>query len=347
MALTPSIIGPTSRQYFADLTNSVLMQGRLEADDAWRQAYHSQMAKTWAYYGNNRGEMEGDIRKKANEHPADYANKPKSTIALVDRAVQQYVANVYGLPVLRTVPNYPEFEKQIIEINHGVPDRRNVYRKLQIATEIAGTSFVIPRIRSNGQLDFDIYTMDQMYPTLDPLTGELVGMALETVLDLADTSITRTEAWTNDGWIVYEDGKLLEQGDNPYGRIPGVVFRAEDAGMLWWGSSRAMKLVDANRDINEMRTDLRALTTDQAASLLVITGVDGELGDEVLAVVGANRYTTLPEGCDAKYIMPDVPTDKILQVLDSFIDQALRDGALITITKDGKSPESGFGMVVR
>jgi len=189
--------------------------------------------------------------------------------------------------------------------------------------------------------------MDQMYPTLHPITGELIGLALETIIDQGATATQRLEAWTEDGWMVFENGKVLEEGINPYGRIPAVIFRAEDGGDLWWGTSRAMKLVTPNRDINEMYTDLRTLTREQSASLLVITAVDGEEGEDTLAVIGANKYVTLPEGSDAKYIRPDAPIDDIMTAINEFMTQALRDGAIIEVTKEGKTPESGFGMTIR
>lgn len=345
--ITPSFTGATSNEYFASLAEKILAQGVLDGSNAWRQAMTSKIEKTWQYFYNSRSTMEGDIRRLPNEHPNDYRNKPKQTIALVDRAVQQYISNVYGLPALRTVPNYPEFESEIKKFNMGLPDRGNRYTKLQTTTEIAGTAAAVPRVRNNGSLDFDIFSMEQIYPTLDTLTGELIGLALETIIDTTLRPIVREEAWTADGWQVWEDGKLIEEGSNPYGRIPAVVFRAEDGGQFWWGLSRAMKLVEPNRDINEMLTDLATLQRDQTSSLLVITGVDGELGEDIIATIGVNRYATIPDGTDAKYLTPDVPLDSIKNMIMFRIDQALKDGAIVEVVKEGKTPESGFGMSIR
>jgi len=346
MAITPSLTGATSSDYFASIANKILVQGRLEGEQSWRLAMASKIERTWQYFYNNKSTLEADIRRHPNEHPNDYQAKPKHTLSLVDRAVQQYFSNVYGLPVLRLVPNYPEFESVVKEINQGL-DRKNRYRSIQISTEIAGTTAVIPRAREDGSIFYDIYTMEQMFPSLDSLTGDLTGLSLETITDFHDKSVSRIEAWTADGWAVYEDGKLIEQNDNPYGRIPAVIFRAEDGGALWWGISRAMKLVDANREVNEMFTDLASLQRDQTASLLALSGADGEQGEEMLAVVGNNRYVSLPEGVQAQYLTPDVPLENVMKVLQYRIDQALKDGAVIEVSKEGKTPESGFAMSIR
>ncbi|MBI4330429.1 MAG: phage portal protein [Chloroflexi bacterium] len=144
------------------------------------------------------------------------------------------------------------------------------------------------------------------------------------------------ELWTADRFAVYMDQALVEEGPNPYGFIPFVVFPNLREPKKFWGLSDIPTLMEPQRELNRALSQLSRILELSGNPIAVLENV--ESSQDIAVQPGA--VWNVPE--DAKAYLLDLLQGGGVRLHIDYIDllyRALHDTA--------ESPRAAFGGVER
>jgi hypothetical protein len=152
------------------------------------------------------------------------------------------------------------------------------------------------------------------FPLLAWLGGG--GRAAErTALADPAAAVTVVETWTERGFRLAVDGRVVRDGPNPYGVIPFVHVPNLPAPNEFWGRSDLVDVIPLNRELNERMSDQADVIRYHADPPVVFRGVE----DHDAITVGPGSVWDLPRDADVKLLewhgQPVAVQDHINQVL--------------------------------
>ncbi|MDQ6693050.1 MAG: phage portal protein [Chloroflexota bacterium] len=105
------------------------------------------------------------------------------------------------------------------------------------------------------------------------------------------------EEWTPREWSLRVGGVTIDEGLNPYGEIPYVLFPNLRVPGEFWGEGDLVDIMELNRELNK-RVSVFSLLLDVAGN--PIATITGATPEETAGLrVGPNQLWTLPEGASA------------------------------------------------
>jgi len=109
--------------------------------------------------------------------------------------------------------------------------------------------------------------------TVDPLAIRQQEQYYPQVLQTDQRSPAITEVWTADRWQVWHDGALVEDGANPYGFIPYVLYPNVRRPKQFWGESDLAPVREPCIELNRAVTQLSSILEVSGNPITVLEGV--------------------------------------------------------------------------
>ncbi len=138
--------------------------------------------------------------------------------------------------------------------------------------------------------------------------------------------------WTPESWKdIGEDGELIEEGENPFGRVPFAPCIFRETGDPVIGESLLASIANVNREIFNLSSMLSEILYRQTFSQLVAEGSAHEYGEGGdIGRLGTSSIFLYPEGRKAPgFINPDGGQAKLLMdQIDQLVDEIYRLASL-------------------
>jgi hypothetical protein len=333
-----------------------------------RSVEKKQIGKAWDFYY---GYQEQYIRQYRGETEDDFKDKDKPTFNYTRAIIDEYVRGVFGKPVIvgfaednGAGKKHQEVWDKIVEplaFFDAIPFLKQVQR----IAEISNTCFVMVRHNAaTGTTYFEDIRGEFVTFLPDPENPKDIGTVIINYLyDTGDLNperrlMRRIEIWDRKNWAIWlysptmKEYKLVEQGSNPYGFIPGVRFQPQQDDNTFYGISTVNDIVTINEVYNNLWTALVRISIFQSFSILVVT-TDGTL-DVIVAPTRFIKFEKSREGTrssDAKYISPEAKINEVEKVLMSLKNElqnfAHVPGEVMSSAGTSQAPQSGYALRIK
>ena len=324
-----------------------------------RQKDIAEIGKSWDYYN---GDQEQYVKQYRGEDDDDYRDKDKATFNYTKLIVDEYVAGVFGKPILvkfekdADTKRWEEITKPISFVNQ-IP----FMKKVQRIAEVSETCVTMIRYDPVKKLPFfeDIRGEFVSFIPRDDNPKEIGVLVISYVYDtgIPDPKMRfmeRVELWSDEKWEIWannpisKDREKVAGGKNPYGMIPAAIFRPEEDDNSFYGKSATRDVVLINEIYNNLWTALMRISVMQSFSILVVTS-----DNEISIQVAPTRYIKLPEveTADVKYITPQAKIEEVRKVLLS-LKEDLQDFSRVpqsVFASQGNkgAPQSGYALKIK
>jgi len=287
--------------------------------------------------GDQRG-MESVISYSARDNDATYASKPKLVALETKTVLEEYLNGTAYLLKNREVVGDSSFDLSFYTKNLDLAD-------IQRQLEIAGTLAIRPVV-SDGEIWFECFSEEQLVPEVNERTKKLESLGVLYKKGGEDV----LEVWDRESFAIAKGSKVIEEGENPYGQIPFIIFRANKRSDSWFGKSDLASIVENNNQLNKLLTELLQLMHDYSYSIFVLEGFNQESpnaeGEEPNAMLRDLSYEggilTVPPGSTLKAVSPSANIDSVVNAIDA-IRQKIRRDAFIPEIADSEY-SSGFAL---
>jgi len=265
----------------------------------------------------------------------------------VVRKIIRNLAQVYNQDAKRRIEG-TEADKAIfaeIETTASLPVLMKQANRL---SKLLGTVLLRPVWRG-GRMTLDLLTPD----ILDVSWGDTPHDLQEVVITANDPSGQATEVtfsrWTPELFqrLDYQ-GQILEQSENPYGRLPFIPLWSEPPLDSFWLAG-ATDLIMIQDGINAILSDLLFTLQFQSSSVFYIKGagnLEASLKGQPL-VIGPGQVIVLPEKGEVGFSAPNAPIEQALAAVESLMKQAAMTNGLSAASVNLKpQEESGRSKIV-
>jgi len=140
------------------------------------------------------------------------------------------------------------------------------------------------------------------------------------------------EEWTEETFALWVDGRLHEQGPNPYGLIPFVIYPNLREAKAFWGVSDLAMIEEPARELNRALSQLSLILEMSGNPIAVLENVTESAG----IAVAPGAVWELPP--DAKAYLLDLLQGGGVRLHADYIDLIYR-----TLHDLGESPRTAFG----
>lgn len=147
-----------------------------------------------------------------------------------------------------------------------------------------------------------------------------------------DGSVTVVEEWTDSLFALWVDGRLHEQGPNPYGVIPFVIYANLREAKSFWGVSDVTAIEEPSRELNRALSQLSMILELSGNPIAVLENVF----DRSDIAVQPGAVWELPQ--DAKAYLLDLLQGGGVRLHTDYVDLIYR-----TLHDLGESPRTAFG----
>jgi uncharacterized protein YeeX (DUF496 family) len=317
------------------------------------------IGKNWDFYN---GDQQGYIKQYRGEDHDDYVDKDKPTFNYTKLIIDEYVSGVFGKPVLvkfdddAHTKRWDEITQPISFVNQ-IPFMKQVQR----IAEVSETCLIMTRWDENKKLPYfeDIRGEFISFIPKDDNPKEIGVLIISYVYDtgIPDPALRfmeRVELWNDEKWEIWVSNTNTKQkekvsgGKNPYGIIPGVLFKPEEDDNSFYGKSTTKDFVTINEVYNNLWTALMRISVFQSFSVMVVTS-----DNEIKIEVAPTRYLKIPEvdKADVKYITPDAKIEDVRKVLLS-LKEDLQDFSRVpqsVFASQGTkgAPQSGYALKIK
>lgn len=324
-----------------------------------RKAALIAIGKSWDYYNGN---QEIYVKQYRGEDPEDYKDKDKPTFNYTKLIVDEYVGGVFGKPVLvkfEEDKHTARWDKIVTPISfvNQIP----FMKKVQKVSEISETCLVMVRYNEKTKMPFfeEIRGEFISFIPRDDNPKEIGTLIISYIYDtgIPDPSMRfmeRIELWNEEKWEIWANSPATKEtekiagGPNPFGIIPGVIFKPEEDDNTFYGTSSTRDIVSINEVYNNLWTALMRISVMQSFSVMVVTS-----DNEIAITVAPTRYIKLPEveNADVKYITPQAKIEEVRKVLNS-LKEDLQDFSRVpqsVFSSEGSkgAPQSGYALKIK
>ena len=145
--------------------------------------------------------------------------------------------------------------------------------------------------------------------------------------------------------IMDENGKVIEEYENPYGVLP-FVFTHRDHPIDEFFTAPAMDICVANEAVNILMTELALGCRFACFPTMVCTGI---YQDENVQRGGSDEIIILPEGANMTSLSPDVNVNEGLKLVRSILELVASNNHLTISFEENHSdrPQSGVALKIR
>ena len=305
-----------------------------------QKKFRSGINRTRAFALGNVEEVMSFVPLNPGETVEGFKTKTKGYRGLVTKILQAYLDGIAGLPVDRSVPNFPDFDLSVYEENLDI-------HKIQMKTEIGGTCAVRPFINLNGGVSYETFEATQ----LCPLTQGEDLVALGLVYGEENSTV---EVWSPYTYSIFHKGTHQFTDINPYGLIPVSIFRAGINDQDWFGVSDLSAPVNNNISVIKMLTDLQQLARDQSYSWLFYKGPlpdktddpSGQSSPITQLNVGPDRMGVIDEDADIFTVTPEASIKEIQDAADILAEKTFEDASVASVVQSAQA-ESGYALKVK
>lgn len=336
---------------------------------AWKPAgFDAEMRLRLAYYLDD---QVGDLRETLErKFPETHKQLTPVTLPLV-RLLTNETAKVFlSTTKLEVVePGKDEADESLVAWWKAVQEQAGLalrLKRVDAYTTLLRTAG-LQIAYADGGLRATVVFPQQLQVVMDPAApmdlDQAHGVALEVASEagLRDTGKRRYEFWCaregeeqhllleldgeNAMVVSRDDGDPL-RGPGERSLVPIVLFTAhtEELGLF---TVEGRGLVEANRDLNVLVTDIHHIAEQQGFGVMVITSPQGE--DAPPKIVRApNTAISLKGGVDAKFIDPAAPLADLAALADTRIKQAavLRGLPAGTVSVEARAVASGVALQI-
>ena len=145
-------------------------------------------------------------------------------------------------------------------------------------------------------IDFECF-----FDSKNPMKPVAVMFPIASADTVSDVSEQRWEYWDETEWRIYENGKLIDQGENQYGIIPIVWTYRELPDTSFLDADPDRELIMANRELNVLQLDGDANIRFRSFGQMYATG----FMEETEMNRSQNSVLTLPEGSSIGTTSPE------------------------------------------
>ena len=144
--------------------------------------------------------------------------------------------------------------------------------------------------------------------------------------------VSAIEDWTDETFALWVDGRLHEQGPNPYGLIPFVLYPNLREAKAFWGVSDIAAIVEPARELNRALSQLSLILEMSGNPIAVLENVT----ESANIAVAPGAVWELP--AEAKAYLLDLLQGGGVRLHADYIDLVYR-----TLHDLGESPRTAFG----
>lgn len=317
------------------------------------------IGKSWDFYNGN---QEMYAKQYRGEDPDDYKDKDKPTFNYTKLIIDEYIAGVFGKPVLVKFDEQSDTERwdkivTPISFVNQIP----FMKKVQKVSEVSETCLVMVRYDEIRKIPFfeEIRGEFVSFMPKDDNPKEIGTLIISYVYDTGIPDPTmrfmeRIEIWDEEKWEIWASSPVSKEtekiagGPNPYGIIPGVIFKPEEDDNSFYGTSSTRDIVSINEVYNNLWTALMRISVMQSFSVMVVTS-----DSEIAITVAPTRYIKLPnvDSADVKYITPQAKIEEVRKVLMS-LKEDLQDFSRVpqsVFSSEGSkgAPQSGYALKIK
>lgn len=272
--------------------------------------------------------------------------------------VSKRASMLYSRELKREIDGPPasvNYLEQVYEYN----DIDQLLKRVDLLSELTGSCLVHPRMEENGLTKLLLWDATQ-FTGIGQMDDPMVPMAVS-LIRLIDTldpdehsrgpdrtqpSVEReirTQIWTPDSVVEYNNKDLLNSQENPYGFIPFVNFLGEEVPDQFVGWAPTALVRKANHHINQMLTHIGFMIKMQSHTPIVFKGYSH--GEHV--TVHPGRGVSLPADADAHTLSLNPKLMETLSVIEFLENRIYTTSSVPRISIEGGEGVSGRELMIR
>ena len=224
-----------------------VFRSKVDWNDAQKKAWDEERHLAIAY---EKDRAQDDYMQYVSEKLRKQLPTPSNNIT---KRVNDRVSLVYMVPPIRTLGD-PEDEYDMTKYNMYTRMKDMALQGAERKTNLLGLMGTKLTWRNN-QIDYDKLIDFEPFFGDDPMRPLAVMFPLFSNDSVHDVTEQKWQYWDHEYWATYQDGRLIEEGDNEYGMLPVVWSYRELPDTSFMDVDIDRGLIMANRELNVLQLD--------------------------------------------------------------------------------------------
>lgn len=309
-------------------------------------------------------------REEAQLNKDFYYGDQEKTLTLMNDDVEPVIMN-FTKPIvtkrasmlysreLKRFFDGPAESANYLEAVYEANDIDQLLKRVDLLSELTGSCLVHPRMQEDGLVRLLLWDGTQFTgigQEDDPMVPQAISLIR--LIDTLDPNEyargpdrtqpqvereLRTQIWTPESIVTYNNKELLDSSPNPYGFIPFVNFMGEEVPDQFVGHAPSALVRKANHHINQMLTHIGFMIKMQSHTPIVFKGYSH--GEHV--TVHPGRGVSLPADADAYTLSINPKLMETLSVIEFLENRIYTTSQVPRVSVEGGEGVSGRELMIR
>lgn len=275
------------------------------------------------------------------------------TLNLTKVIVGKRAGLLYRKPLNREFVG-PTQSISFLEDTYTKNDMHQQFLNADLLAELTGSAVFAVFVDPSGEIKLRLYDSSAISPVADEddpsqVSAISVVREIDRLRETPGTTalkvekILRSQVWTNNAVVVYDNRELMVSETNTLGFIPFVNFKGEEVPDQYLGHAPARAIALMNGNINQILTDLAFMVKMQSATPIILEGFQG--GEAI--TIHPGRALTLPNGASASALQLNPQIEETLGLIQYLEDKIYQTSAVPKVSVIGGEGQSGRELIVR